>query len=148
MWRIERKNKLGRGEKEKLFFVHGADSRNIWHFAIIYSWDLMIPWEVSLWCNESNKTFVSVFVCQSSRKYNVEVKYLEKQQVLSAWRWEDVTEAAAYLFMVYMCVSVWHILKYRGPNRLQMCPSPPTKPTKTLILIIYEPTYMHACSLA
>lgn len=43
-------------EGVQCFFVHTADSRNIWHSAIIYSRDLMIPWEVSQQCNESNET--------------------------------------------------------------------------------------------
>lgn len=44
--------------------MHAADSRDIWHSAIIYSQDLMIPWEVCQQCNESNTSlFVDVGVC-------------------------------------------------------------------------------------
>lgn len=37
------------------------DSRNTLLTATIYRRDLMIPWEVCQWCNESNE---SLFVCE------------------------------------------------------------------------------------
>lgn len=43
--------------------MSAADSRNTWHTATIYSQDLMIPWEVCQWCNESNESLFVVSVC-------------------------------------------------------------------------------------
>lgn len=41
--------------------MHVADSRNTLHTGTIYKRDLMIPWEVCQWCNETNE---SLFVCK------------------------------------------------------------------------------------